>query len=182
MISATDPVSIISAFKEIPTDPNFFQIVLGESILNDAISIVFYDTCVNFESSDSVFFTFLNGAKYFCIVIFFSIIIGYTIGYLTALFLSLISGKVKNMHKVEIALMVILPWVSYLSAEVILINQLKSFYLIIIKLKYIKMLALSGIVSILFNGVAHATYTNRVISEWSKIVIKIFFTNFPLKI
>ncbi len=119
LISATDPVSIISAFKELPTDPNFFQIVLGESILNDAISIVFYDTCVNYVSSDSVLFTILNGTKYFFIVIFFSIIIGYLIGYMTALFLSLISRKVKNMQKVEIALMVILPWVSYLSAEVI---------------------------------------------------------------
>ena len=121
LISATDPVSIISAFKELPTDPNFFQIILGESILNDAISIVFYDTCVNFETSDSVFFTFLNAAKYFFIVILFSIIIGYSIGYLTAFFLSLITGKVKNMQKVEIALMVILPWVSYLCAEVILL-------------------------------------------------------------
>ncbi len=122
LISATDPVSIISAFKEIPTDPNFFQIVLGESILNDAISIVFYDTCVNYEDSDSVFFTVLNGAKYFFIVIFFSIVIGYLIGYLTAFFLSLVSGRVKNKQKVEIALMVILPWVSYLCAEVRILN------------------------------------------------------------
>jgi len=35
------------------------------------------------------------------------------------------------------------------------------------------MLGLSGIVSILFNGIAHATYTNRVISEWSKIVYQL---------
>jgi len=34
------------------------------------------------------------------------------------------------------------------------------------------MLGLSGIVSIMFNGIAHATYTNRVISEWSKLVYK----------
>ena len=32
------------------------------------------------------------------------------------------------------------------------------------------MLGLSGIVSILFNGLAHANYTNRVISDWAKLV------------
>lgn len=111
-------MSIISAFKEIPTDPYFFQIVLGESILNDAISIVFYDTSVMYENSDSIIITILNGAKYFLLNIFFSILIGLIIGYFTAYFLSLISGKVKNIYKVEISLMVILPWVSYLSAEV----------------------------------------------------------------
>lgn len=118
LISATDPVSIISAFKEFSTDPNFFQIVLGESILNDAISIVFYETCVNYVDSDSLLGTIFSGIKYFVIVIFGSIIIGFSIGYLTAVFLSLISGKVKNIQKIEISLMAILPWVSYLSAEV----------------------------------------------------------------
>lgn len=86
--------------------------------MNDAISIVFYDTCVNYEKTDSILITILNGTKYFCMVIFFSIIIGLVIGYLTAYFLSLVSGKVRNIQKVEIALMVILPWVSYLTAEV----------------------------------------------------------------
>ncbi len=32
------------------------------------------------------------------------------------------------------------------------------------------MLGLSGIVSILFNGIAHATYTKPNLTEWSKIV------------
>ncbi len=129
LISATDPVSIISAFKELPTDPNFFQIVLGESILNDAISIVFYDTCVKHENADSLIISILNGVKYFTVVILFSIVIGLLIGYLTAILLSLISGKVRNIYKIEIVLMVILPWVSYLIAEVMIKNSIfKDFY------------------------------------------------------
>ena len=124
LISATDPVSIITAFKDYDTDPNFFSIVLGESILNDAISIVFYETTLRYESDESIIYTIFSGMKYFVIVIISSIIIGYLIGYLSALFLSLISGKVKDIHKFEIGIMMILPWVSYLVAQVNFLNKI----------------------------------------------------------
>lgn len=152
MISATDPVAIISAFKDYQTDPNFFQIIFGESILNDAVSIVFYDTCINFGSGHtvSVFEVIGSGVMSFSLNIIGSTILGFAIGYFTAVFLKLISGKIKNIERIEISLMVILPWVSYLTAQ---------------------MLSLSGIVSLLFNGIAHASYTKPNLTDWSKIVI-----------
>lgn len=116
-ISATDPVAIISAFKDFNTDPNFFQIVLGESILNDAVSFVFYETCLKYGHSSfaekilEAFFSFL-------LTIFGSTILGFVIGYLTAFTLKFFSTRVKNIEKLEISLMVILPWVSYLAAQV----------------------------------------------------------------
>ena len=44
LISATDPVSVIAIFKEMDADPNLYAIVFGESIFNDAIALVMYDT------------------------------------------------------------------------------------------------------------------------------------------
>ena len=44
LISATDPVSVLAIFKEMDADPNLFAIVFGESIFNDAIGIVMYET------------------------------------------------------------------------------------------------------------------------------------------
>lgn len=55
------------------------------------------------------------------------------------------------MQRLEIGIMAILPWASYLVAE---------------------LLGLSGIVSILFNGIGHATYTKPNLSDFSKIAIK----------
>jgi NhaP-type Na+/H+ or K+/H+ antiporter len=153
LISATDPVCILSAFKDFQTDPNFFQLVYGESILNDVVSIVFYETVVSYKYSESVFHNFFNSAVYFTVAIFGSTLIGYAIGYLTALSLRLLSKRVKNIERIEIGLMVLLPWVSYLAAQ---------------------MLGLSGIVSILFNGIAHATYTKPNLTDWSKIVNYLF--------
>lgn len=44
LISATDPVSVLAVFKEIGADENLFAIVFGESIFNDAVAIVMYQT------------------------------------------------------------------------------------------------------------------------------------------
>ena len=44
MISATDPVSVLAVFKEMDADVNLYAIVFGESIFNDAIGIVSYQT------------------------------------------------------------------------------------------------------------------------------------------
>jgi len=46
LISATDPVSVLAIFKELDADPDLYAIVFGESIFNDAISIVMYETII----------------------------------------------------------------------------------------------------------------------------------------
>ena len=42
LISATDPVSVLAIFKEMNADANLYSFIFGESIFNDAISIVLY--------------------------------------------------------------------------------------------------------------------------------------------
>ena len=46
LISATDPVSVIAIFKEMDADVNLNSIIFGESIFNDAIGIVMYQTVI----------------------------------------------------------------------------------------------------------------------------------------
>jgi len=43
-ISATDPVAVLAIFKEIDADENLYACIFGESIFNDAIAIVMYET------------------------------------------------------------------------------------------------------------------------------------------
>ncbi|PRQ28162.1 putative cation/H+ exchanger, cation/H+ exchanger, CPA1 family [Rosa chinensis] len=38
LISATDPVTVLSIFQELGTDMNLYALVFGESVLNDAVS------------------------------------------------------------------------------------------------------------------------------------------------
>ena len=52
LISATDPVSVLAIFKEMDANVNLYAIVFGESIFNDAISIVMYETVIMAGTGD----------------------------------------------------------------------------------------------------------------------------------
>lgn len=49
LISSTDPVSVLATFKEMNADANLNAIIFGESIFNDAITIVMYRTIAAME-------------------------------------------------------------------------------------------------------------------------------------
>ena len=53
LISATDPVAVLAIFKEMDADENLYAIVFGESIFNDAIGIVMYETVKNMGLDES---------------------------------------------------------------------------------------------------------------------------------
>jgi NhaP-type Na+/H+ or K+/H+ antiporter len=74
---------------------------------------------LRFESNQTFVNSLIHGTKYFLVAIVTSVLIGYFFGYITAFILSKLSGKVKDIHKYEIGIMLILPWVSYLITEVI---------------------------------------------------------------
>lgn len=42
-LSATDPVTILAIFNQQKVDPKLYSVIFGESILNDAVSIVMYE-------------------------------------------------------------------------------------------------------------------------------------------
>ena len=42
-LSATDPVTILAIFQQYKVDPTLYSIIFGESLLNDAVSIVMYE-------------------------------------------------------------------------------------------------------------------------------------------
>lgn len=42
MYSATDPVAVLAVFKELNADPDMNAIVFGESIFNDAVSLIIF--------------------------------------------------------------------------------------------------------------------------------------------
>jgi len=48
LISATDPVAVLAIFKEMDANENLYAIVFGESIFNDAIGIVMFETVMGF--------------------------------------------------------------------------------------------------------------------------------------
>ncbi|EXX79279.1 Nhx1p [Rhizophagus irregularis DAOM 197198w] len=43
ILSATDSVAVLTIFQTLKVDPNLYSIFFGETIMNDAVSIVFYE-------------------------------------------------------------------------------------------------------------------------------------------
>ena len=43
VLSATDPVTILAIFNQLKVDPKLYSVIFGESILNDAVSIVMFE-------------------------------------------------------------------------------------------------------------------------------------------
>lgn len=55
-LSATDPVTILAIFKQHKVDPKLYTVIFGESLLNDAVSIVMYEYVIlSFRSYDDMF-------------------------------------------------------------------------------------------------------------------------------
>lgn len=52
-LSATDPVTILSIFNTYKVDPKLYTIIFGESLLNDAICIVMFETAQKFHGQRS---------------------------------------------------------------------------------------------------------------------------------
>ncbi|WOL06383.1 sodium/hydrogen exchanger 6-like isoform X1 [Canna indica] len=85
LISATDPVTVLSIFQELGTDVNLYALVFGESVLNDAMAISLYRTMSSVRSSKS------KGRNLFLVVVKFfetffgSMSSGVGVGFISAL-------------------------------------------------------------------------------------------------
>ena len=87
-ISAVDPVAVLAIFEEIGVNMVLYFLVFGESLLNDGVTIVFYNTFVALQDSGVVDATqiLLAIASLFTVVVG-GLVIGLLIGALSALIL-----------------------------------------------------------------------------------------------
>eukprot|EP00312_Isochrysidales_sp_CCMP1244_P019124 CAMPEP_0202786196 /NCGR_PEP_ID=MMETSP1388-20130828/69721_1 /ASSEMBLY_ACC=CAM_ASM_000864 /TAXON_ID=37098 /ORGANISM="Isochrysis sp, Strain CCMP1244" /LENGTH=695 /DNA_ID=CAMNT_0049455747 /DNA_START=15 /DNA_END=2102 /DNA_ORIENTATION=- len=150
LISATDPVTVLAIFKVIGVRDDIFAVIFGESVLNDAVAIVLARTILSFNTPDAdiSLLTCLQAATVFCSIFLGSMLIGSLGGTLSALlFKGLGLARVDDKVPLEAALCFAFPWSCYYAAEA---------------------LELSGIVAILFCGIAMATYARPNLSPHAR--------------
>ncbi|KAL6207296.1 hypothetical protein ACLB2K_024540 [Fragaria x ananassa] len=154
LISATDPVTVLSIFQELGTDTNLYALVFGESVLNDAMAISLYRTMSLVRSHAS------SGENFFMVIVRFletfvgSMSAGVGVGFTSALLFKYAGLDIDNLQNLECCLFVLFPYFSYMLAEG---------------------LGLSGIVSILFTGMVMKHYTYSNLSENSQRFVSAFF-------
>ena len=112
-LSATDPVTIIAIFNTYKVDPKLYTIIFGESILNDAIAIVIFETAQKYKKTDVSygFVSFIEATGIFLLVFFGSLLIGVVVGVATALLLKF--TYVRRFPKIESCLVVLIAYATY---------------------------------------------------------------------
>ncbi|KAK8575821.1 hypothetical protein V6N12_063475 [Hibiscus sabdariffa] len=100
LISATDPVTVLSIFQELGTDMNLYALVFGESVLNDAMAISLYRTMSLVRSNDP------SGQNIVMVIVRF-----------LETFVGSMSADIDNLQNLECCLFVLFPYFSYMLAE-----------------------------------------------------------------
>lgn len=146
LISATDPVSTLAVFQVKKVNPQLFYLVFGESVLNDAIGLVLFNSLKKLigkkDSLERVTMTILNFLLDFTFGFVGSMLMGIVAGILSAFFFKVVD--MRNTPTLELSLFILIMYLPFFFAE---------------------MLNLSGIVTILFTGISARHYTTRNISK-----------------
>uniref|UniRef100_A0A8C7XT05 Sodium/hydrogen exchanger 8 n=1 Tax=Oryzias sinensis TaxID=183150 RepID=A0A8C7XT05_9TELE len=125
LISAVDPVATIAIFNALNVDPVLNMLVFGESILNDAVSIVLTNTAEGFSSSDNSMVTgwetFAQALGYFLKMFFGSAALGTLTGLISALFLK--HFDLRKTPSLEFGMMIIFAYLPYGLAEGIKLSE-----------------------------------------------------------
>ncbi|XP_018305222.1 sodium/hydrogen exchanger 3 isoform X1 [Mycetomoellerius zeteki] len=150
LISAVDPVAVLAVFEEIHVNEILYIVVFGESLLNDAVTVVLYhmfETYSEMGPSRIIYTDVLSGLASFLVVAIGGTVIGIVWGFATG-FVTRFTHQVRVIEPIFIFVM---AYLAYLSAEIF---------------------HLSGILAITFCGITMKNYVEANISHKSHTTVK----------
>uniref|UniRef100_A0A8C1ZH49 Sodium/hydrogen exchanger n=1 Tax=Cyprinus carpio TaxID=7962 RepID=A0A8C1ZH49_CYPCA len=150
LISAVDPVAVLAVFEEVHVNETLFIIVFGESLVNDAVTVVLYKVYISFVEVGP---GNVHTADYFKGIASFLIVsIGGTlVGLIFAVILAFVTRFTKKVRIIEPLFVFLLVYLAYLTAE---------------------LFSLSAILSMTFCGIGCKKYVEANISQKSRTTVK----------
>ncbi|VDM92826.1 unnamed protein product [Onchocerca ochengi] len=124
LISAVDPVAVLCVFEEIHVNQLLYICVFGESLLNDAVTIVLYQTlsamvdAYGFTSADYV----IAASSFFVVSIG-----GLLIGLMWAIFTGFTTKHSQHLNVVQPLICLLFPYLAYLTAEMVAMSGILAF-------------------------------------------------------
>ncbi|GKV20597.1 hypothetical protein SLEP1_g30696 [Rubroshorea leprosula] len=149
ILSATDSVCTLQVLSQDET-PFLYSIVFGEGVVNDATSIVLFNAVQSLNSSSIHASITLKLLGTFLYLFFTSTILGILVGLLSAFIIKTLYFGRHSTDR-EVALMMIMAYLSYMLAE---------------------LFSLSGILTVFFCGIVMSHYTWHNVTESSRITTK----------
>lgn len=111
LISATDPVSTLAVFAELSVDPNLFYLVFGESVINDAVGVVLFNTFSKFVGYKHGIGTVFIAIADFLIIFLGSVFVGYLVGCVAGLVSKYVNFREHRV--IEMAAYMVLMYLPY---------------------------------------------------------------------
>ncbi|KAI3420411.1 hypothetical protein GPALN_003709 [Globodera pallida] len=147
LIAAVDPVAVLAIFKEVGVNQMLYFMVFGESLLNDAVTVVCYNLVNDFKQLDDItlFDCFLGVAAFLCVSLG-----GLLIGTLFGILSALITKFTIHVRVVEPVICFTIAYLSYVCSE---------------------LFHFSGIIGIIACGLIQIQYTMQNLSAKSQISI-----------
>jgi len=147
LIAAVDPVAVLAIFQEIHVNNALYYLVFGESLLNDAVTVVLYNTMIEYNAMTYVSPKQVGlGFATFFAVSLGGLGIGVFVGIVTCLF----TRFTNDVALMEPLVMFITAYCSYLLAD---------------------LFELSGIISCIGCGLVQAHYAFNNVTEESRTII-----------
>ncbi|XP_075153023.1 na[+]/H[+] hydrogen exchanger 2 isoform X4 [Haematobia irritans] len=150
LISAVDPVAVLAVFEEIHVNEILYIVVFGESLLNDAVTVVMYHMMEVYNEigiSEIIAQDVVNGVGSFFVVAIGGTVIGIIWGFLTGL----VTRFTDHVRVIEPIFIFVMAYLAYLNAEIF---------------------HMSGILAITFCGITMKNYVESNISQKSHTTVK----------
>lgn len=137
LLCSSDVIAAVSLIKP-KEQPKLFSLVFGEGIVNDAVSIILFNTVMRFATENEEFTasSTLEVAGNFLSLGFYSVLLGIVLAFACSYLLK----KVRSLSKTpvsECTMIFCFAYISYVTAE---------------------LMALSGIITLLCSGIMMANY------------------------
>ncbi|XP_068567013.1 Na(+)/H(+) exchanger beta-like [Cebidichthys violaceus] len=150
IVSAVDPVAVLAVFEEIHINELLYILVFGESLLNDAVTVVLYHLFEEFSHAGTV----TVADAFLGVICFFVVSLGgILVGAIYGLLGAFTSRFTSHTRVIEPLFVFLYSYMAYLSAEVF---------------------HLSGIMSLIACGVTMRPYVEANVSHKSYTTIKYF--------
>ncbi|VDP35025.1 unnamed protein product [Heligmosomoides polygyrus] len=150
LIAAVDPVAVLAIFQEVGVNKMLYFMVFGESLLNDAVTVVVYNLVIEFKELESIGFMdcFMGLIAFLCVSLG-----GLSIGLICGLLSAIVTKFTKHVRVVEPVMMFGMAYLAYMGSE---------------------LFHFSGIIGIIACGLFQAHYSCGNISNKSFISVTYF--------
>ena len=154
LLASTDPVATLAIFQALKVDATLYMLAFGESVFNDAVAIVLFESILSHYYINQEHHSFAHFPVQFVITFVVSIIIGAGSALFAALTFKHLKLDELSTTAIEISLMLVFSYMPYLLAA---------------------SLRMSGIMSIFVAGIIMSHYTQWNLSDEARNVTSSMF-------